>query len=530
MNENQIKDILKKLDDVPLPKKEDILSACESQSEKYTKAYVRRKPRALIAVCACIFLLASALTVSVVAIENREYREAVAFFEANGLSTEGYSRSEIKKICRDITDNSFTYELTFEAICEHLGISNKDISSEEIKALWDKRNEEKAELDKPLVNGMWVSGKIEDKGTSFVYQVDVGEAYTLEEVVSVLSKYNDGKLVWEKRFKGFSIGKVYEVGDRILLSGSTRTERTNTALMMLSGDGNILWERPVDTLRNIIVDEDTITVIGNSRYQTLLIIGNSKSLYIETFDLDGNRLNYVLEDFSKLGFPYVKYSDNHTTHDANGNEIVVPAYTNPKYYVRQALKVGDEYYLVLEGDYTMTAPLRYMCVARVSSTGEYKAIYEVSGKDTAYRITDIAVNDGELYICGYSYEAENGAMDKGVLLGQSYELDNIEAALIEANGKITDTEFCEMLRAYYTGFVMRCNIETGEVKEAKTVEGAKDGGFTKNDEGTLVYRYDVIADAKYEIVSNDTLPFYYPNFEPYADMDIVYKSDELVIS
>ena len=530
MNENEIKNILKRLDNVSMPKKEDILTACNSASDNSTtKVFYCKKPRALVVACACIFILASLFTVSVFAIENHEYKQAVAFFEENGLSTEGYTRSEIKKIHKDIADNSFTYKLTFEAICESIGVENTDISSDELKELWNKRNEEKAELDKPLVNGMWVSGKIADKGTSFVYQVDIGEAYTMEEVVSVLTKYNDGKQVWEKRFKGVSIGNVYEVGDRILVSCSTKTTRGNRALMMLSQDGDKLWTKPVDTLKNIIVEDDMITVIGNSVNGSTLR-GNSTKLYIESFDLDGNVLNYVWKDFSALGFPDVKYSYNLKTHDANGNEIVTLAYTGPNYYVEQALKVGDEYYLVLDADYTSNAPLHYMCVARVSATGEYKAIYEVSGETTAYRITDIAVNDGELYICGYSYETEKGAMDKGVLLLKYQELENIEATLIEAGGQITDAEFAEMLRAYYTGFVMRCDIESGEVTEAKKVKGAKDGGFTPNDEGALVYRYESIADAKYEIVSNDTLPYPFPNFEPYAEMDVVYKSCDVVIS
>ena len=242
MNENEIKNILKRLDNVSMPKKEDILTACNSASDNSTtKVFYCKKPRALVVACACIFILASLFTVTVFAIENHEYKQAVAFFEENGLSTEGYTRSKIKKIHKDIADNSFTYKLTFEAICESIGVENTDISSDELKELWNKRNEEKAELDKPLVNGMWVSGKIADKGTSFVYQVDIGEAYTMEEVVSVLTKYNDGKQVWEKRFKGVSIGNVYEVGDRILVSCSTKTTRGNRALMMLSESSSSIW-------------------------------------------------------------------------------------------------------------------------------------------------------------------------------------------------------------------------------------------------------------------------------------------------
>ena len=526
MDEKEIKKVLKRLDNIKLPEKDKILMASANVISEGNKAF-RIKSRAILVACVTVILLISTLTVGIFAIEEIEYNRAVEFFELNGLSTEGYSKREIKKICKDITDNSFTYSLTFEAICESLGIPNSDISQEEIKALWEKRNQEKAELNKTLVNGMHVSGKIADKGTSFVYQVDIAESYTLEDTFSVIAKYVDGELVWEKRFDGFSVSKIYEVGDRILVSGSAKTERTNLALMMLSQDGNMLWKSEIDTLKHIIIDEETITVIGNSRYKTLDLRGDNNSLYIESFDLDGNRLNYVLKDFSALGFPYVKYSDNLKTHDVNGNEIVAPAYTNPKYYVRQALKVEDEYYLILEGDFTMNASLHYMCVARVTVNGEYKAVYEVSGANKSYRITDIAVKNRELYICGYSLESENGVMDKGLLINTDGELDNIEVGLIEAGGQISNAELSDMLRAYYTGFVMNCDVESGELTEAKTVSGAKDGSFINND-GTLVYRYDSIADAKYETVTHDDHPLW-PYFDPYATVDIVYKSNDIVI-
>ncbi|RAZ51439.1 hypothetical protein DK853_46530, partial [Klebsiella oxytoca] len=70
----------------------------------------RRAPayRKWLALAACLALTVSLAGVAFAA-EAREYGAAVAFFDENGLSTEGLSRSDVKAVYRDITSQHFTY-------------------------------------------------------------------------------------------------------------------------------------------------------------------------------------------------------------------------------------------------------------------------------------------------------------------------------------------------------------------------------------------------------------------------------------
>ena len=120
MKKHEIADVLKQLDTIPLPDKQKILSACSqptASGEAVPSTVYRRKLRfkPLIAACAALLLLIAGTTYTLAA-EVKEYKEAVIFFKEYDFSTDGLSRSEIKKVYRDIMTRSFTYSKTAEVI------------------------------------------------------------------------------------------------------------------------------------------------------------------------------------------------------------------------------------------------------------------------------------------------------------------------------------------------------------------------------------------------------------------------------
>ena len=101
------------------------------------------------AVAACI-VLAVCIAVGVPALraEAQEYRDALAFFQANGLSVEGLTRAEIKAVYKDITTKSFTYSKTGQVIqnsltqeqIEGFEILQPEPTPEDVENLWNYKH------------------------------------------------------------------------------------------------------------------------------------------------------------------------------------------------------------------------------------------------------------------------------------------------------------------------------------------------------------------------------------------------------
>ena len=108
----------------------------EIKAEKQT----RRIRWNIVAACLALFIVIGSTAVAL-AVEAKEYNAAVAFFESNGLSTDGLSRSDVKAVYRDITTQRFTYGKTADVIRQAipgLEIQQDEPTPEELAALWDR--------------------------------------------------------------------------------------------------------------------------------------------------------------------------------------------------------------------------------------------------------------------------------------------------------------------------------------------------------------------------------------------------------
>lgn len=113
--------------------------------ERSEIAAPRRKAPALqrwAALAACL-ALAAGLVGAAFAAEAKEYGEAAAFFDENGLSTEGLSRADVKAVYRDITTQRFSYDKTAQVIERAVPgweIDQRQPTPEELAELWNSKD------------------------------------------------------------------------------------------------------------------------------------------------------------------------------------------------------------------------------------------------------------------------------------------------------------------------------------------------------------------------------------------------------
>ena len=144
---------------------------------------------------ACMALILSLAGVAFAA-EAKEYNAAVEFFESNGLSVEGLSRSDVKAVYRDITTQHFTYDKTAEVIQQAvpgLAITQRGPTPEELAAAWNQN--------------VWANTRLE---SGIRYNIDYQEK--LDEALgfdvldkSILKCYQDDNLLWTAEFPDFFV-------------------------------------------------------------------------------------------------------------------------------------------------------------------------------------------------------------------------------------------------------------------------------------------------------------------------------------
>ncbi len=511
MNEQEIRDTLSQWNDISLPNKDAVLEKCRTAAapqapKRPRKRYSLPRRSAIVAACVCALVLLPMLSLEVAAAEREEYEQAVEFFDEYGLSTDGYSRGEIKKICKDITSERFTYHLTRKALEDSLGItqvSSLSLSPDEVRVLWERQQAAAALITTDMQSGLQVMGSICEQGISFVHKVQVRYANTMDEAYTVLEKYRDGRQEWVKTFPGLSVIEVQHNEQHIVLIGVSGKTESNRMLLLLTAEGDLIWEKPIEDASALLLESDRITVIGNGWRGGI----DQSKLYIASFDMQGNSLQTVSRSFYDLNFGHIQFADQ--------------SYQQPGYTVEKAIRVGESYYLVLVCHVRSASRLvkSQMSVARISTDGYLEAMYEINEPMTSHRITDIAVKGNTLYIGGYYLPSTSGPLDNGLLLNPTEELDPLKATLLADEDRPDEATFLALLRAQYTGFVISCDTRTGEIDQLKTAAGAKEAAFKRSEDGELVWNYQFIADAQYTITGGDPT-----SWDPsrYVEIDIVY--------
>ncbi|MBQ7324106.1 MAG: hypothetical protein IJW98_00015 [Clostridia bacterium] len=323
MKKRTILNKMQKLDSLPLPEKEKILAVCdavvpEAPAEAKARPSRRRfSPRIAVtaAMMAALLLIGGGITV--LANEAKQYNEAMDFFEEYNLSAEGFSRSEIKKIYRDIVSESFTYEKTEAALASGLvgyEIQSKPLDSDGLKRLW-------------LLGYNWKTIGNQDGTEENVRYYDSYYMKYGGGGDSVIEKYQDDQKLWERKIEDIYVWETCPVQGKVLVTGMCLAEENPTndpwvRICLLDGDSTVLWQKDIDSR----MPKPQVDYVLYNRDQTFTLFTfsyYSDSMWIATIDMDGNLLSEE----------YVKY-------DSIGDNI------------KKVVAVGDTY-LMLKGDQLM---------------------------------------------------------------------------------------------------------------------------------------------------------------------------------
>ena len=445
--EKKLQKDLKKLDTLPMLRKQEILEACPTVPAVQKGAPVRRRfSFAKAATVAMAALLMAGGGVAVVA-ETMAYNEAIDFFEQYNMSAEGFTRSEVKKIYKDIITESFTYEKTEEALAS--GLEGYEIQARP--------------LDSEGLKRVWMTG--------YEYGVELKDYADADDRYSYNSWYRtdengrrqyvqwqkNGEKQWGLYLSEFTLYGAVPAGDQVMLVGgpSGKGYKDYTLrVYLLEADSTEVWMKDYPcpypgtswiSFEAFYYENDTMALFVTDWV--------SEKMWILTLDMEGNVVN---EEF-------VDYPD----------ECQV---------ITNVVRQGDDYLMVVRNGNN------YGLAKKSGNKIEKLQFY---GEDQQeYLITDIVEYNGLVYLSGMIYPKRN--------VYEEFESAHIK----DGELCVTDEEAYEFYTENHTAVLLICDPETGEPQSFYTIPGAR-GSALSVKEGKLtweVYRYNKVkshTDLKY---------------------------------
>lgn len=393
------------------------------------------------ALAACLVLTVSLM--GFVA-EAGEYGAAVTFFDENGLSTQGLSRSEVRAVYRDITSRHFTNDKTAEVIARTvpgLELDQRQPTPEELAALWDRN--------------VWANGR---PGAGISYRIEIREK--LDETLgfdvldrSVLECYQDGELIWRAEFPDFVVEGSAFTADGTAVWGHSDTwssqQPTYSWLARVDGAGNTLWQHQ---LEHGFAHESLSHVLDNGDGTWAVISrGDFRYLCLSQYDSAGDELSFRRTEVGNRG-------------------------------VWNAVRLGDGY-LVQLGHRLDGETAR---VVKLDREGTLLDTFNYEGEDCDYTITGMIEFGGRMYLSAY-------AVPKRTNEGGQNEIAGIlEHVFARENWEISSQELTYLVRDNYTAVLLLCGPEGGAPETFYSVRGSLGGELAVNDAGELAWEVESV--------------------------------------
>lgn len=406
----------------------------------------RRWRAAAVAAGLALAVLAGAVTVEAV-----EYRNAVAFFAENGLSSEGLSRAEVKAVYRDITTASFTYSGTAQVITQSLTTEQilgyellvDEPTPEELEELWNyKKETDSAQTVKTGIHYeiTW-ERSVDPQTDSYTYW------YCIE-------KFDGETLLWDYTLKDRSITGFREVSDGILLYGETSSEDAGyyNWVRKLDGDGTLQWKVGLTSglqIKEILEDPDGTYAV---------FLWRRKHLYLYRLSDEGELLS---TDRAEITGAWV-------------NRIIP---FEDGYLVSMQMQGGEG-----------CSILKLDREANVTQAFSYET------EEVSYTVTDIITYNGNVYLSAYAVPA--GVDVRDTLMAELMEQWTDWWSMED------DRWVLEKVRPYYTAVLLVCDPEDGTPQEFYTVEGAVGGALSLSDGGMLQWDVEWFAGAQFSAGTN----------------------------
>ncbi len=384
-------------------------------------------------IAACVALaVAAGSAVAAFAYEARAYGEATAFFDENGLSTEGLTRADVKAVYRDITSGSFTYGKTAEVIGRTVpgyNIAQQEPTPEELAVMWDKN--------------VWSTVSI--KGVS--YRKD--SSYILDEQTgiekfekSVLECCVDGEPVWRAEFRHFDVlNYAYTTRGTAVWGWSyDRFDFDNERewFARVDEDGSVLWER---FLSHGLGREWIVDILDNE---------------------DGTWTVVSFGDYKYLCF---------NRYDMNGNEIAVNRAELGRVGIIGAARLGDGY-IVQVSDSRSPNEIRLL---KFDGEGKETGVFTYTAEDCDYYLSDMVEFGGQIYLSAYSVPKQTdpgGRSEIADLLRKLYS--------IPESWNTPSEELTALVRENYTAVLLICDPDGGAPETFYSVKGSLGGDLHAN--------------------------------------------------
>ncbi|MDD4679841.1 MAG: hypothetical protein PHP79_02975 [Clostridia bacterium] len=466
MNKREITDILKQLDEIPLPDKEKILSVCpqpikDVDKESSTVNHHKLKFKPLLALCTAFILLILGVSSYAVAAENQEYKEAVIFFEVYDLPVDGLSRNEIKKVYRDINTGTFTYSKTADVIEKSIISSTvsgqellqDDPTPEELENLWKYKS---TYGHYQLPN--WSKDKDNVEYKHYEKEKFDSKLGIAVHDKSIIEKYIDDKLVWGTEFSDLWIDNHVIFDDKVIVYGESVTsssiQRRYAWMALVDHDGKVLWKKMLD---NGFKSEYIGEILPSAGKIVVFSRGDLNYLCLNEFDLKGNRKNFYKTEVGNYG-------------------------------IWNAAKLDDDYIVQLGSYMTGESAL----IVRVSNDGRITDSFSYDSDDSYYYITDMIEYNNLIYLSTYSVPALE---DEDRDAGSRWDIAKILYYIFDNKlYDISSEELTKLVREHFTAVLLVCDPSSGTPQEFFSVKGSLGGMLAMSESKKLMWDVESISD------------------------------------
>jgi len=413
---------------------------------KQTGHRMRHPKWGLIGACLALIMVVGSVTFAVAA-EAEEYNNAVAFFEENGLSAEGLSRSEVKAVYRDITQKKFSYEKTAEVIRQAVpgwDIQQHEPIPEELAALWDKTVRMNA------VSPAGISYRIDVR-----YIMDENRGFEVLEK-SLLECCRDGEMLWTAEFTDFYLEGYTDTENGIMVWGLNEVFGSGDTscgwISFVDHSGRIVWQRKMD---HGFAYEYVAAILNNGDGTWAVFSrGDGKYLCLSSYSEDGTELDFHQTEVGNLG-------------------------------IWNAARLGDGYIVQLGNTTSHKTALLY----KMDREGQITDSFSYEADDCEYYITDLTEYRGQVYLSAYAVPMQNDG-------GGRHEIANVlDYISSEKKWDITSEELTPLVRENYTAVLLICDPGSGTPKTFYSVKGSLGGALSVNGSGQLEWNVESITAA-----------------------------------
>ena len=433
------------------------------------------------AVAASVLIVASAGITTVACVEEaKEYGTAITFFEENGISTVGLTRSEVKAVYRDIISHSFTYEKTEVVLRRTIPgseILQDDPTPTELGQVWASNSAMNASRNVITVSGY---------GYKYNHVYDESEDWY--HIKDEISCYNNGELIWSAELPRAFITdcKHLDAGTAVWGRGYTSMGVLTYAWIALIDDnGTLLWKHSM--LDHWYGTEMIFSVVDNG----------DGTWAVFSRGANANKDNYLCISI----------------YDTAGNELKCSKNKVGNEYYQNAARLGDGYLLQI-GVFPAAYTEKFV---KIDAEGNITGSFALEEDGYYYNVQDIVEFGGRTYISAYVFPVPSkGSMFSSrdevydILQGiyGTYEPSEIPDEAIAYKGLYTDfTEppsgfgflgnLTAKLRDNYTAVLLICDSDGGTPETFYSVKGSLGAKLAVRSNGTLEWNVSSIVSSSF---------------------------------